>query len=87
MINSDEFPKDFTKYINKINSQDSIIYPKACSRCTSQKGFSIWINKNIKNIYKYEAKYGKNYVEIENYLGCNYGRLFIMIYLRKYGYL
>jgi len=87
MINSDDFPKDFKKYMKNMNKTDSVIYPKACSRCTPQKGFSLWIDKNIKNIYKFEGKYDKDYIEIENYLGCNYGRLFIMIYLREYEYL
>lgn len=83
MINSDQTPDDFYNHNRNVIMKGKYIdflYQMSCSRCTPIRNINEYKEYYTNDIYTYV----KNNRLIKNYIGCNYGRLFILIYYNYY---
>ena len=93
MINAGGTPTDFNKYVKELISanQNNVKTPIACSRCIPSKPPAGWRSVPQYNIYAEKGVYkddeGDKAIEIiYNYRGCNFGRMYILMYMMYYDF-
>lgn len=95
MINADKVPtfdSDFFREVFGFNSNyyetHSFLNPSSCSRCTPRKAPTKWTLDLKHDIYKQRGVYQSNIsTKLLNYKGCNFSRLYIVMFLIIYGYI